>query len=454
MTGLVNIPFRKQYFLKPMNLVPAGYFMVAFVGLQNYIQPGSMNVMLGLLAVIFACKTDPAKKSYRYGWLTFAMFLLCFFMPVKTLLFFSIGFGLLFFTESVYGKTGLPAFFVVVFTSPVFQYIGNVFSFPIRLWLTRFAGSIFNLLGSGVTVKGNMIMHNGNEFSVDPACMGLNMITASLLAGIMIAGIYEAKYKKKMKGYSVVLYLAIIFLLNVFSNLSRIILLVQFNIQPDSFSHDIVGLACLFVYVLLPAVWLAVFFVKRSGDMKDTASVAYPVSKQPIIIHLLFLISAFLLSLKVAGADTFSRFKIPGAKEVPGFVIGSPTPGIVKLDRAEVLIYIKYIRGFYDTEHNPMICWTGAGYKFLNVAVEKIGGRSVFTGTISNEKDNFYSAWWYDNGKKHTTSQLEWRWDLLTGSDHYVLVNISCPSRKKLESEIQEIINQKTLSPFFKYTSE
>jgi exosortase N len=450
MTGLISIPLKEKNWLQPVNLIALGYMAVAIVAFQNYLLIGSVNFMLGLLALPFAWKVDHTKKcNYRYGWLTLALLLLCFLMPVKTLLYFSIGFALLFFTECFYGKTSLLAWLVIVFASPVFQYLGDVFSFPLRLQLTKLAGSIINLFGSAVEVKGNMIILGGNEFAVDPACMGLNMITASLLAGTMLLGFYQIKHKRRLHVMVILVYLLIILLLNVLANLFRIILLVQFKIQPGTISHDMAGLGCLLLYVLIPAVGLANFLVKQAPIIKAGKELPSAFSKRHILMHLLLLAAILLLSFRVLNTDTFTRFKIPTQGQVAGYSVTSPAQGIVKLDKAGVLIYVKYIRGFYDTEHNPMICWTGGGYEFKNVEIEKIGDKNVFTGTISNGRDKFYSAWWYDNGKKNTISQFEWRWDLVRGADHYVLVNVSCSTKKELIKEVQKIDQEKNLDPFF-----
>jgi exosortase N len=124
-------------------------------------------------------------------------------------------------------------------------------------------------------------------------------------------------------------------------------------------------------------------------------------------------------------------------------------PGVVKLQSKDALIYIKYIRGFFDTEHNPMICWSGGGYQFKRVTRETIAGRKVYTATIFNGTDNLYTAWWYDNGVKHTTEQFEWRWDLVRGGKPYVLINIACSSREHLNNLIQTILQEQILGPFF-----
>jgi exosortase N len=447
-TGLLNIPLKRANLFQPVNVLAAAYILVLIATCKSYLMVGTVNLMLGVLALPFAWKVNPGRKgNYRYGWLTLGLLILCFIVPVKTLLYFSIGFALLFFTESFYGKTSLLALAVIGFASPVFQYLGDVFSFPIRLQLTNIAGSLFNLLGTSVEVKGNMIVQNGNEFSVDPACMGLTMITASLLSGVMLISFYQQQYNRRPKDWIIVVYLGIILLLNVIANLVRIVLLVQFDIQPGTGSHDIAGLACLLCYVLLPAIVISKLIVKRSRQPEINESLPPGISTPRVITHLFLLAAIVFLSARVLSSDTFGHFNIPA--RVEGYTLSHPAQGIVKLDKPGSLIYVKYIRGFYDTEHNPMICWTGGGYQFKNVEAERIANREVFTGTITSDTDKFYSAWWYDNGTNSTIDQVEWRWDLLNGAGHYVLVNISCPSKEELRQEVEKIVHQKTLSPFF-----
>jgi hypothetical protein len=88
-----------------------------------------------------------------------------------------------------------------------------------------------------------------------------------------------------------------------------------------------------------------------------------------VITNLFLLAAIVFLSFKVLHSDTFNRFNMPS--RVDGYSLSYPAQGIVKLDKPGSLIYVKYIRGFYDTEHNPMICWTGGGYQFKNVEIER-----------------------------------------------------------------------------------
>lgn len=435
-----------------VNGIAAGYILVALITLHNYISFMSVGFLLGTAAAVVVLQDQTVRpRSSRYAWMVFICGLLCCLMPVKTLLYFTICFGLIFFRESFYGKTSVLIPAIVLFASPAFQYMGNTFSFPIRMQLTRAAGYIFNLIGYNVQTQGNLIVFEDSEFSVDPACMGLKMITTSLLLGIILVAYYQLRWKKQVGVILTILYLLIVFACNILGNLFRIFMLVLFNIPPETIAHDTAGIGCLIVYVFIPAVWLASFIVRKYGGVKSENKAFAPIKlvSRRVMLHLLVLLSVALLGWTVRNTDTFRRFNLPSQQQVPGYTFQLHAPGIVKVENDQSLIYIKYIRGFYDTEHNPMLCWSGSGYQFEKVTGEKIGSNTVFTARLTKDNDKLYSAWWFDNGVKRTVDQFEWRTDLLRGGNDYAIVNVTCATKDQLDKEVKRIIDQRTLSAFF-----
>jgi exosortase N len=452
MINTLHISLKGSRTPQPVHWMTAGYLLIAAIGLAHYLSLTSASFLMGLVALPFTLHVYTGQgKSYRYAWVTFVAASLCFFMPVKTLLFFTICFAIIFVRESLYGKSGVLVPAIVILMSPVFQYLATTFSFPIRMQLTAIAAQVFRLTGYTAEAQGNVIIFQGNEFSVDPACMGLNMITTSLLTGIILVAYYQTRFDRRLGNWKTLLYLGIVLLFNIVANLFRILILVLFNIPPGSLSHDVAGICCLLVYVFLPAVLFAFYLVKRSGTCKsDQASiVAGKFSYKHILFHGLMIGSISLLAWKVSYTDTFSRFKIPSGQQLAGYSASSPAPGIVKLENKEALVYIKYIRGFYDTDHNPMICWTGSGYQFAKVQHDKIAGNELLTATLTNNNDKLYSAWWYDNGHVHTADHLKWRLDLLQGAADYILVNVTCTTREKLTREVERLFHGQTLFPFY-----
>lgn len=452
MVSAIRLQLKRHNPWRLKNVIAAGYLIIGIIAMQNYLRISSA-LIISIVAVPLVLQTYANEaKSFRYAWIAFIGAVLCFLMPVKTLLYFTICFALVFGRESFYGKTGILIPIVVLLASPGFEYLASTFSFPLRLQLTQIAGGVFQLLGFDTRVEGNIIIRGANEFSVDPACMGLNMITTSLLFGIMILSFYRVKLKRRVIEWKIFLYILGVFTLTIIANLFRIIVLVFFNIPANTISHEIAGLGCLFVYTFIPVVWFTSFWIKRMPEInKDSLPVKNGVAVKKIsLLHLLLLISIIFLSWKVSYSNTFSKFKIPLQKDVSEYSLSSYLPGIVKLENESVLIYIKHIRGFYDTDHNPMICWKGSGYQIRKIVEERIEGSMVYTAMLENGNNKLYTAWWYANGQTITNSQFKWRIDLLKGKNDYSLVNVTCAEDDKLRVQVKGIIKQNKLSQFFK----
>ena len=450
MTDQLYISFKKTNLFNSVGLLASVYIILALIALYNYLPFQSLNFILGLMALPFALQIQQqGKKNYRFGWMVIGCIVLCFIMPVSTILYFTFCFALFFLIEQFYGRINLLAVFTIILMAPVFQYFVNAFSFPIRLELTKLAGTIFNVFDKEVLVRGNVIIHHGNEFSVDPGCMGLKMMETSLLLGVMLLGFYQKRFQRKLTTWKLLLYFGSIAGLNIIANLIRIVLLVQFSVLPETFSHELAGGICLVVYVFLPSAWLAFLFIKRSPVQNNTVLQICGISRKSIILHLFVLSSTFFLSLRVSNADTYKSVNIDLLNQQGDYLVSQYSPGILKLQNEQALIYIKYIRGFYDTDHNPMICWKGSGYVFEQIQKEKIGTRELYTGMLINGDEKLYSAWWYDNGHTSGISQFKWRWDMIKGSEDYAVVNVTCSGREELEKRLKIIFQQKTLDKFF-----
>jgi exosortase N len=418
----------------------AGYMLVAVMGLGGYLPWSSPWFLMGLAAFPLLVRRTGQGRIHK-GYLVAAILflLLCYPVPVKTLVFFGISFSVFFLLEALGYRVGMTAWVNLLLLSPIFSAAANIFSFPIRLKLTGLSGKVLGWIHPSASVQGNVIQFQGGEFSVDPACMGLNMLVASLLMGVLLLGVYGRKAKKELKAHHVALYLGFIFLLNLFSNLVRILLLVLFSLMPGTLLHDVTGLVCLLLYVALPAVLLARWMYRRRGQ---AYSLENKSTKKPRPhVHVVMMAGAVLACVQVARTDTYRRFAtdIPG--RVNGYTVSEYEPGILKMENGSVLIYVKYLRGFYDSEHNPMLCWSGSGYEFREVREEKIAGLTLYSGKLVKGSDVLYSAWWYSNGKHSTNRQTEWRWNMLRGHAPYAIINVSAASRKDLEREVGRVVN-------------
>jgi exosortase N len=431
-------------------VLACAYLLVLQYALTHYLAWQSVNIILGLIAIPVVSVTKRNEQgATRYAWAGIIMGVLSIWLPVSTLLYFTIVFAAFYIAESFAGKINLLPLMVAVLMSPVVQYISNVFSFPIRMELTEWAGGLIGLTGVETSVHGNMIVCNNNEFAVDPACMGLNMMITSQLLQLILIAIYQKRYGKRASWMQVLLLMAFVFSLNIFSNLFRIVMLVWFNILPGTAMHDVVGILCLVCYVIIPSLYITRVFIRRFAKSLVRELHEMPYSRYWRLLHLPLLAITCIAAFNVHK----NQDEIAIANNLPvinGYKAEQLQHGIVKLQNDETLIYIKGIPGFYSSEHNPMICWRGSGYEFRHIIQENIGTMVVYTAVLQKEKSQLYTAWWYDNGDKCTIEQLDWRWDVLTGGNNYSVVNVSANTKESLMKTAGKLIYEKQLNPYTK----
>ena len=420
-------------------------YMVLFaITLNTYIHWQSVNFIIGLLALPLVANVSSGKLSYRYGVAAIFFGIIAMLLPVNTILYFSFLFALLFVIESFYGKTTILLPVILVFLSPVFQYFINVFSFPIRLQLTAWAGRIMNSIGMDNVVQGNLILHKGNEFSVDPACMGLNMLQLSFIVGVVFMAHFRQRGGKNFPGLVIALVFAMVLLLNVIANLFRMICIIQFTILPGTILHDITGLIFFLAYIILPLYFLVKKLAPGIKTRKKTdryRTVRSIPAKKIWAVNLLLLI---LLSI-----SSFKNIKLKDSpvenwgtiSNVNGYTVQCLPQQVLKLEKKGSLVYIKKIPAFYNADHTPYICWRGSGYSFQHIEKQFIGTRMVYAGKLKKDKDELFTAWWYQNREKSTVNQFTWRWDMLMGKGNYFVMNVTTSTREDLVREVSTILN-------------
>jgi exosortase N len=336
--------------------------------------------------------------------------------------------------------------FILAFISPVFQYFMNVFSFPIRLCLTGWAGSLLNVFNGKAVVEGNTIIFKGNEYSVDPACMGLNMLLLSMIISIALTAHYYRINKKTVSVVTLGLVLGSVLLLNIVSNLLRIIFMVQFAIPPGTIAHDLNGIIFFLVYVITPLR----FIIKRvivkklgkSSESTHTLASPWPV-RMRTTLHGVLLILVFFGCWKSKTHNTVSDMPDGQDLIVSGYKV-QPLPfHTIKLEKESALVYIKFVEAFYNADHTPYICWRGSGYQFRNIRKENIGGLEVYGGKLEKNKETLFTAWWYQHNNDCTLNQFSWRWKMLKGDGNYALVNVTARTREELVKEIMFISRNK-----------
>jgi exosortase N len=431
----VTLPQKVKALPVEVRLAGVALLLLGMWGLRNLLLPHALTC-LGLVMLPLLARLSPKAKSIRYLLPALVLTAFAYFTKSMTLAYFAWVFTFFLMTESLAGRLNYLPLFASMVISPIFGYVLNVFSFSLRLQLTSLAGKLLSLIGP-TSVEGNLIYFNDHLASVDPACMGLNLTETALLLGIVCMARYEKLHKKSFTFMAVVSMLGGVFALNLLANLVRIVLLVLFKILPGTLMHDVTGIACLLVYVAVPAFFLIRWAAQGNYWIKLSALSHKTYLPAP---SLLTAALTCLLLLHIG------FYKSPVATAAPQFIVATGGYNMellehetIKLHNSTSLVYLKKILYFYRTEHNPMNCWTGSGYEMKQVKELNLNGHQVYEGLLVNKQDSLYTAWWYSNGQHQTISQWDWRWRVMRGEDKFYLVNVTAESPALLQKEVERL---------------
>ncbi len=418
------------------SLLPVLCLCAALIALGRYVPYRSVNFIIGLAGLPVAVMGNRQPVSGRFYVPALLLLSLACLFPGNFLLYGGLCVLLVFFSEQLHGRLPFIALAMIGFMSPAAQYVATLFSFPLRLQLTKACGIAMSHAGMNVSVAGSLIIMNGREYSVDPACMGLKMVLTSLMCGMLLIAVLQYRYSRRLRVPWVMVVLCTVFLLNMVANMLRIATLVYFDIATGSILHEVTGLIYLAVYVLLPTAVLTGWLVRRYGHVQPEAK-TNAMSGMGIAAQMLLPVLLLVASLRLPQADKGASVSLP---EVKGYVAGSMVNGVCTYTSADALVYIKRTNGLLGAEHNPAMCWTGTGYRFAVVDEVVMGGIPVYTARLVKDASVLYTAWWYTNGRKYTTSQLQWRRDRLLGGHKYSIINVTASSQAMLEYKLKEIV--------------
>ncbi|MFK7932475.1 MAG: exosortase N [Saprospiraceae bacterium] len=397
---------------------------------------------LAILLSPFIIRSVQSTRNQRF--VIISAFAICslFLLRSNAIYYFAFAFVLLFFIEKIIGKLNPLSFFLIVISSALFRVIMNIWSFPIRLELSKLAGKTLRTVGLDATNSGNIIILNGQEFAVDAACMGLNLTTTALLLTLLILGFRERKTQRYWTFWSVTTWLSFAFLLSILANFTRLLLLVLFAILPDHPLHEVLGLVSIIVYVIVPIFLISNWIITRFPQLTRPIQQGEigGISKIPPI----FMSSLLCIGLIISGWQFLSEEKITlptiNKTEFQGFQQSIVNNEILELRNDSLLIYIKPPSPVYRSTHDPRICWQGSGYRFSNIKIENLAGKSIYTSTLTNGADQLYTAWWFAAENDITISEWDWRWKSIFNNRAYSLMNVSAEEKDILEQALQKLL--------------
>lgn len=424
-------------------LLPALALAAAMYVLKDYFVPG-IQIFLAMMMAPFVFRVKaPGSYSYTYAIAAVFFLILHYYLTISVLLFLSAGCLLLFSISCRTGRLGILPVLFVISISPALKYAVSVFTFSIRLELSKYAALMLNKIGMAVENKGAyFIMPDGYSFSVDKACIGLNLFNTGLCLMILLVSFSQQRYKKDMGilplGFA---FLATAILL-VLTNLLRIVAIVLFRSAPGTIGHDLIGMGSLVLYTLVPVLFLVRWLIRRFGKSPHT----FYNEKKPS-----FLTSLGVTLVLCAGLVVVSGFvkrqsvmQVKDEKletlEITGYSKSLKEDGVYEFIKGDALIYIKPANKAYESDHPPAICWQASGFRLDEISEQRYEDATILKAVLKRDSVTQYTAWWYDNGSEKTISQWKWRF---SKGEPYRIINITTSTPKKLDSLCHEYLKQK-----------
>jgi len=420
------------------------FLLLSYQKLAFYVR-FDFNFLLLLLVLPFVIKQQNSTKSIRYGVIAMVLLILFPFFKLSSIFFFSLVCTLFFIFEYQYGKLSSIPLFLVIIVSPVAIFLSEVVGFEIRLWLTKISATILQFVNSDYSYSGNIILIGKNEFYVDSECMGLKMVLLALFISLIFITYQQQRKKGQMNVFFILLSLCLSYTLVIVSNLARIILITIFQSPPDTFSHEVIGIICFIVYVVVP-LW---FIIKRLPVKvtEKTDTIGSPPNGFVFASFVIILLSFFALyhftNLGVKNNDTPDT---PALDHVfDGYSCSLEEHNVLKMTNENYLIYIKPAASFYSADHSPIICWKGSGYKVMKEQIISTSGNKVYYSELKKDKDILYSTWWYDCGTDKTISQYKWRFNNLLKGKRYFLMNVISDHKDSLILKTDQLMTRNFL---------
>lgn len=244
-------------------------------------------------------------------------------------------------------------------------------------------------------IEGVNFYINNAKITIDTACMGLSMFKTGLLFGAFLLTLEERKQNKHFNIKQIFLFCCLVIGLNIISNYFRIITLILLDCTQENTLHYTIGLLCFVFYQIIPILYLIRFFKPKKEEIinnSNTRFIFFPV----IISVTIVLVTSFEIKkdLKYNLLEDIN----PTYNIKKGVWINSE---VFKIVTPEKLTYIK------TPIHNPLICWTGNGYKIIESKIILRNNEKIRLVRMEKNHVEYYSYWWYECGTKKYTSLVE-----------------------------------------------
>jgi exosortase N len=434
-----------------IHILLIGYALLIVLAFRHFLRfDATLFLGIAILPTLFLANEKKAELSV--AWLT-PFWILTLLTTSYTLMYFAIMATLIWSYSRFVGKLSALPILLLLTISPVFSYLTDVFSFDLRLKLTAFSVEILKRIAPNTgkstpsvyqaklgtfQALGNIIrLPNGEEWLIDSACMGLNMLGVGLILSYFFIGFFAKEQGKLPTNRGMVVFIVAALCLNLLSNLTRILAVVLLKIAPATVGHELIGLLSFVLYGVVPMY----FFIKWSRRSpfffkENVKNDAFLIASSNTTMRSFILpIGLFIcLAIRSVFFEFYKKTEVNLALSdaiTANFTVNNLPNGVTQLRNDSTLIYLKNLPHGFTTEHSPMICWQGSGYAFQKIERTMIENTSVYMGVLQRDTDQIHAIWWFESDNFATSDQIAWRYRTFTEGSHFRLVNVNAASKKE-----------------------
>ncbi|KAF2510239.1 exosortase N [Flavobacterium zhairuonense] len=378
----------------------AALLIVCFLLLLNYsiVLTGLNNNLFGIIASIGLFVFGGKKTSLNLNYPLLASIIVLEFISYRlhtqSVHFLALALFVCLLYYGVTQKFSFIAFICILLFSSIFNTFFDYLTTEIKQSLCYYVYLILKNFISIEKIEGVNFYIDNAKITIDTACMGLSMFKTGLLSGAFLLTLEEKKHQKHFNILQIFLFCALVIILNIISNYFRIITLILFNCTEENVLHHSIGILCFVFYQILPMLFFIRFFKPKTKEA-ETKKIQHAAFFA--IIGTIITVGTSFEIKKIQPHNLLENISPEYAIQNGVWVNNE----VFKISTSKKLIYIK------TPAHNPLICWTGAGYKIIEK--KEISSANEKIWLVKMEKNNvkYNSYWWYECGSRKYTSLPE-----------------------------------------------
>ncbi|WP_165606645.1 exosortase N [Flavobacterium piscis] len=365
----------------------------------NIVISGLDSNLFGIVFSIVLFLIGGRKTSFNMNYpllvLIFVLEFISFRLHTKSLHFLALALLACFLYYSLTRKFSFIAFICILLFSSVFSTFFDYLTVEIKQTLCYGVYLTLQDFIPITKIEGVNFYINNAKITIDTACMGLSMFKTGLLVGAFLLTLEERKQQKYFNVKQIFLFCFMVILFNIISNYFRIVTLILFNCTEENTLHYTIGLLCFAFYQIIPMLFFIRFFKPNQEETLQSNSNKFTFLLITIAFSIVLITS---LEIKKELKHNLLENLNTTYNLKKGIWI---SPEVFKIVTHEKLIYIK------TPSHNPLVCWTGTGYKIIESKVIQKNNEEICFVRMEKNNIQYHSYWWYECDNKKYTSIAE-----------------------------------------------